>query len=221
MKQLIAPILVTLLALPAWGAEAPQTELQKTLHAIGQTVSKQLNVFNLTPDELDYVVLGLRSAQTGEKSGIELSAYNGKIQELARARRKEQAEKQAPANREFIEKAAKEKGAVKTESGMVFIPLKEGTGAQPKGNDTVKVHYRGTLPDGREFDSSHKRGKPIEFRLDSVIKCWTEGVQKMKVGGTARLVCPASLAYGDTGAGELILPGATLDFQVELLDIKK
>jgi FKBP-type peptidyl-prolyl cis-trans isomerase FkpA len=104
---------------------------------------------------------------------------------------------------------------------MVYLSLREGTGASPLATDGVKVNYRGELPDGREFDSSYKRGTPLEFKLSEVIKCWTEGLQKMKVGGKARLTCPAKLAYGDRGAGDLILPGATLQFEVELLDIKK
>jgi FKBP-type peptidyl-prolyl cis-trans isomerase FkpA len=123
--------------------------------------------------------------------------------------------------KEFLDKAAKEKGAVKTDSGLVYLSLKEGAGDSPKTTDTVKVHYRGTLPDGREFDSSYKRNKPIDFKLDAVIKCWTEGVQKMKPGGKAKLVCPSSLAYGENGAGEMILPGATLVFEVELLEVVK
>jgi len=103
----------------------------------------------------------------------------------------------------------------------VYIAATAGKGDSPKPVDTVKVHYKGTLPDGREFDSSYKRNSPAEFRLDGVIKCWTEGLQKMKPGGKAQLVCPPNLAYGDSGAGELILPGATLVFDVELLEIKK
>jgi len=110
---------------------------------------------------------------------------------------------------------------VKTESGLVYLSLKEGGGATPGATDTVKVNYRGALPDGKEFDSSYKRGKPAEFRLDGVIKCWTEGLQRMKAGGKAKLVCPSTLAYGEAGSGDLILPGATLVFEVELLDIKK
>ena len=120
-----------------------------------------------------------------------------------------------------LDKAAAEPGAVKTESGLVYRALKEGTGAQPKDTDTVRVHYRGTLPDGKEFDSSHKRGKPAEFPLDRVIKCWTEGVQKMKVGGKAKLTCPPQLAYGERGAGGgAVPPNATLQFEVELLGVR-
>ena len=116
--------------------------------------------------------------------------------------------------------AAKEPGAVVTPSGLVFRSLQDGSGASPAATDTVKVNYRGTFPDGREFDSSYKRGEPIEFPLDRVIKCWTEGVQRMKVGGKAKLTCPPAIAYGERGAGSVIPPNATLQFEVELLGIK-
>jgi len=111
---------------------------------------------------------------------------------------------------------------VTTASGLVYQSLKEGTGASPAASDTVRVHYRGTLPgSGKEFDSSYSRGEPAEFPLDRVIPCWTEGVQKMKVGGKAKLTCPPAIAYGAAGAGNgLIPPNATLDFEVELLAIK-
>ncbi len=115
--------------------------------------------------------------------------------------------------------AAAEKGAVVTASGLVYLALAEGKGASPAATDTVKVHYRGTFPDGREFDSSYKTGAPAEFPLNRVIKCWTEGVQKMKLGGKAKLTCPAAIAYGERGAGNVIPPNATLQFEVELLAI--
>lgn len=116
--------------------------------------------------------------------------------------------------------AAKEPGAVVTPSGLVYRSLKDGTGPSPTATDTVRVHYRGTFPDGREFDSSYKRNEAIEFPLTGVIKCWTEGVQKMKVGGKAKLTCPPSIAYGERGAGTAVPPNATLHFEVELLGIK-
>jgi FKBP-type peptidyl-prolyl cis-trans isomerase FkpA len=115
--------------------------------------------------------------------------------------------------------AAQEPSAKVTASGMVYRSLKDGTGASPKASDTVKVHYRGTLPDGKEFDSSYKRNEAIEFPLSRVIPCWTEGVQLMKVGGKAKLTCPPATAYGDRGAGGVIPPKATLLFEVELLAI--
>ncbi len=115
--------------------------------------------------------------------------------------------------------AAREAGAVVTTSGLIYKSLKDGSGASPKASDTVKVNYRGTFPDGKEFDSSYKRNQAIEFPLGNVIPCWTEGVQRMKVGGKAKLTCPASIAYGSRGAGGVIPPNATLLFEVELLAI--
>jgi FKBP-type peptidyl-prolyl cis-trans isomerase FkpA len=104
-------------------------------------------------------------------------------------------------------------------SGLVLRTLREGSGASPAATDIVKVHYRGTFPNGQEFDSSYSRGQPAEFPLNRVIACWTEGLQKMKVGGKARLTCPPSIAYGSKGAGGVIPPNATLQFDVELLGI--
>ena len=104
-------------------------------------------------------------------------------------------------------------------SGVVVQTLTKGTGPSPKASDTVKVHYRGTLTDGKEFDSSYKRGQPISFPLNRVIPCWTEGVQKMQVGGKAKLTCPAATAYGANGVPGTIPPNSTLNFEVELLGI--
>ena len=126
----------------------------------------------------------------------------------------------ASAQTDPLANASAEPGAVVTASGLVYRSLKDGKGASPAATDTVKVHYRGTFPDGREFDSSYKRNAPASFPLNRVIKCWTEGLQRMKVGGTARLTCPAAIAYGDKGAGGgEVPPGAVLRFEVELLAI--
>ena len=116
---------------------------------------------------------------------------------------------------------AQQPAPVKTASGLVYQSLKEGSGASPAATDVVKVHYRGTLPDGKEFDSSYSRGEPTEFPLNRVIKCWTEGVQMMKPGGKARLTCPPAIAYGERGAGGVIPPNATLIFEVELISVKR
>ena len=108
-----------------------------------------------------------------------------------------------------------------TASGLSFQSIKDGSGPSPSATDTVRVHYKGTFMDGREFDSSHQRGLPAEFALNRVIKCWTEGVQRMKVGGKASLVCPPAIAYGERGAGGVIPPNATLKFEIELLDVSR
>ncbi|MGD1071171.1 MAG: FKBP-type peptidyl-prolyl cis-trans isomerase [Bryobacteraceae bacterium] len=123
------------------------------------------------------------------------------------------------ASKAYLERAAAEPGAVKTSSGLVYRELRPGSGASPRPSDVVKVNYRGALIDGAEFDSSYKRNQPAEFPLDRVIPCWTEGLQHMKVGGQARLVCPSEIAYGEEGSPPLIPGGAALIFEIELLGI--
>lgn len=219
MRKLIVTIFIVLFTVPASAADLTMTEDQKVLYSIGLQVARSLSVFNLTSAELEVVQQGITDDFSGNKLAAELLSQSGKIQEFARARRKALGEKQAGAGRDFLEKSAKEQGAIRTASGMIYTSLSEGKGESPKAADVVKVNYRGTLVDGKEFDSSYKRGRPLEFRLDGVIKCWVEGVQKMKPGGKAKLVCPPNLAYGENGAGEQILPGATLAFELELLEV--
>ena len=199
---------------------ADMTELQKTLYALGQVMARQAATFSLTSAELDPVQRGFRDGVLGAKSAVDMSVYGPKIQPLAKARQEVMAEKASAAGREQLAKAETAEGALKTNSGLVYLALREGKGTQPAPTDTVSVHYRGTLPDGTEFDSSYQRKKPTEFPLNGVIPCWTEGVQKMKVGGKARLTCPPEIAYGARGAGGVIPPNATLTFEVELLSIK-
>ncbi len=129
------------------------------------------------------------------------------------------AKREKDASAAFLAKAATEPGAVRTASGLVYKELTPGTGASPTAADTVKVHYRGTLIDGSEFDSSYKRNEPAQFPLGGVIRGWTEGVQLMKVGGKSRLICPSDLAYGDQGRPPSIPGGATLIFEIELLEV--
>jgi len=116
--------------------------------------------------------------------------------------------------------SAKETGAITTPSGLVYLSINEGSGPQPTARDVVKVHYRGTFASGKEFDSSYKRNSSIEFPLGGVIPCWTEGLQRMKIGGKAKLTCPSKLAYGPRGSGGVIPPNTPLLFEVELLGIK-
>jgi|SRR5580658_282333 len=126
----------------------------------------------------------------------------------------------APADsKAALDKAAAEPGAIRTSSGLVYRELRAGTGESPKATDSVTVNYRGTLPNGKEFDSSYKRNEPAKFPLNQVIPCWTEGVQRIKVGGKSQLVCPAGIAYGERGSPPDIPGGATLIFEVELLSI--
>lgn len=197
------------------------TEDEKTLYALGLNVAQSLSNFALKPAELEIVKRGVTDGVLGTKPAIDVQAYRAKLDALARARTASRAEGEKARSQSFVDQASKETGAVKTASGLVYRETLHGTGATPKPSDTVKVHYRGTLIDGTEFDSSIKRGQPAEFPLGGVIPCWTEGLQKLNVGGKAKLVCPSSIAYGDGGRPPIIPPGATLVFEVELLDIKK
>jgi FKBP-type peptidyl-prolyl cis-trans isomerase FkpA len=208
-------------ASPAAAAGGLQTEEEKTLYALGLVLGQNVKPLNLTAGELETVKRGLTDVVTGKKPAVEIETYGPKIQAFAQLRATAVAgtEKQKAAS--FAENAAKEAGALKTASGLVYKTLTAGKGASPAATDMVKVHYRGTLTDGTEFDSSVKRGQPVEFPLNNVIPCWTEGVQKMKLGEKARLVCPSEIAYGDQGRPPVIPGGATLVFEVELLGISK
>jgi len=202
-------------------AAEPTNDDQKTLYAVGLAISQSLNSFMLSESELDLVKSGLTDGVLKRPPKVDLQAFGPKIQQLQQARSAVAAESEKKAGAAFLTKAAAESGAKKTESGAIITVIKEGKGANPKATDTVKVHYHGTLIDGTVFDSSVKRGEPATFGLNQVIKCWTEGVQQIKVGGKSKLVCPSNLAYGDKGAPPLIKPGATLVFDVELLEIVK
>ena len=199
----------------------PQTEDQKTLYALGLSIGRSISVFNLTPEELQYVQAGITSQVKGEEPKVKLEEYGPKFQQLAQTRSQAKAVEEKKKAQAFLDQAAKEQGVEKLPSGLVYKELQAGTGESPKATDFVKVHYKGTLTDGKEFDSSYKRNEPTQFPLNGVIPCWTEGVQKMKVGGKARLVCPSEIAYGDRGAPPNIPGGAVLVFEVELLEISK
>ena len=202
-------------------AAEPKSEEEKTLYALGVAVSQNIAAFNLSDAELEMVKAGFTDGALQKQPKVNVSAYFPKIRELQGQRLAAAAEVEKKAGQAYIEKATQEKGAKKTASGLVITTLKEGTGPTPKETDTVKVHYHGTLPNGKVFDSSVERNEPATFPLNGVIKCWTEGVQMIKVGGKSRLVCPADIAYGDRGAPPDIKPGATLIFEVELLGIEK
>lgn len=194
------------------------TDDEKTIYAIGLSIQRQLGQFDLTPAEVEIVKRALSDGIAG-KPAVDLNEWGPKIQPLGQARAGRLAQTEKTASTAFLAKAAAEPGAVKTGSGLIYREVTAGTGASPKATDKVKVHYRGTLINGSEFDSSYSRNQPIEFPLNGVIPCWTEGVQKMKVGGKSKLVCPSDIAYGDRGRPPVIPGGATLIFEVELLEV--
>ena len=205
---------------PAAGeaANGAGDEESKTLYALGLAVAQGLAQFHLTEAELQAVQEGIADGVLGRDPEVDLQEYMMQVQQLAQARAQAALETERQAGASFLDQAAAEDGAVKSESGLIFRSLEEGTGESPEATDRVSVHYRGTLRDGTVFDSSYDRGEPAAFGLDRVIPCWTEGLQKIKEGGKAKLVCPPELAYGDQGRPG-IPPAATLIFEVELLEV--
>lgn len=194
-------------------------ELEMPLYALGVDLANRIEVFTLTEAELGEVVKGLSDRVSGKPSSVAQAEYLPKLQQLARERQEVKAAAAGKVNAELLERLARDEGYAKAPSGLLFKDVKAGTGPSPTAADKVKVHYRGTLLDGTEFDSSYKRGEPAEFPLRGVIPCWTEGVQKIKVGGKAQLVCPPAIAYGEGGTPG-IPPNSILKFEVELLSIQ-
>lgn len=222
MKKLraVAAVFITL-SLTVCSADAakppavpePTTDEQKAFYSLGLLLSQRISSFNLTPEELAQVQKGLSDGVSKAKTTIDPQQHINKLQELESSRA-------AAPGIAYLDKASKEPGATKTASGMIVKHTQQGSGAQPVATDEVKVHYEGRLIDGTVFDSSIQRGEPATFPLNGVIPCWTEGLQTMKVGGKAQLVCPSGLAYGPQGRPS-IPPHATLVFDVELLEIVK
>ena len=219
MKKAILLSLMCIIPAAAMAQEKPMNEDQKTLYFLGYKVlSRNLKQLDLKADENQYLVNGLADALNNVPCKVD-DSYGPKINDLVITRQKALVKVEKDKGKAFQDTMAKEKSAVMLSSGAIFIPIKEGTGAIPKPTDMVRVHYHGTFTDGKVFDSSVDRKKPAEFPLNGVIPCWTEGVQKLKVGGKAKLVCPSEAAYGDRGMPGSIPGGATLVFEVELLDI--
>lgn len=218
----LAAALSLMLAAPAACAQEPEleTDEQKTLYALGIAMAGSVEELSLSAEELEIVEAGFRDSVLGNEPRVDIQTYGPLIQALASERAAAATAEERAASTAFLEEKADEAGAEQTGSGLVFIPIDEGDGEMPDADDTVRVHYHGTLRDGTVFDSSVQRGEPISLSLDGVIDCWTEGMQMMRVGGRAELVCPPDLAYGDSGTGP-IPGGATLVFEVELLDIEQ
>jgi FKBP-type peptidyl-prolyl cis-trans isomerase len=193
----------------------------RVFYALGVLLSHNQNLaaLDLSDQELKQVLAGFRDGYQHHAQIADPDSYLPQVQELQRSREQAVADRQKRAGAAYTATAAALPGAQKTASGLVYIPSVQGHGAQPGPTDRVKVQYAGKLIDGSEFDSSYKRGQPATFPLAGIIPCWKEALQLMKVGGHARVVCPSDLAYGDRGRPPVIPPGATLDFQIELLDV--
>jgi len=224
MKNLIAvTLLVGAVGIGGCGrfGGAPKTDEDKTLYALGMIIGRNLTDFNLTPRELDVVKAGMTDMVQKKKTAVDLETWGPKVDALHTSRRQARGALEKKQGQAAVENAAREPGAVKTPAGAIVRTVKPGTGATPQPTDRVEVHYTGKLLDGTVFDTSRKGDqKPVAFPLNGVIKCWGEGVARMKVGEQAVLTCPADTAYGEGGQRN-IPPGATLVFDVELVGIAK
>lgn len=205
-------------AAPAAAAAAPSTA---ELHALGMLMSRQLGSFQLSESEFRSVAQGLADGFHHPSEIAQAQSFIPQLQAFEQGRAQIADQREERAGERYLNKVAALPHAHRESSGMVFLPIAQGTGATPALGDDVTVQYTGKLTDGSVFDSSAQHGGTATFTLGRVIPCWNQGLQLMKVGGKARLVCPASLAYGARGAGGVIPPGATLDFEVQLMGVKQ
>jgi FKBP-type peptidyl-prolyl cis-trans isomerase len=199
---------------------APDSDEETALYAMGALQGRQLKGLLFSQRDFELFQEGMRDEFKGE-TRVDIGTQRHGIQALRQERKALATTAEKQASREYAAQAAKEKGAVVTESGLIFTSITEGLGDRPTIVDSVTVNYHGTLRDGSVFDSTVNRGRPASFALNRVIPCWSEGLQKMQVGGKAKLVCPPEIAYGDRGAGQFISPGAILTFEVELVSIEE
>jgi FKBP-type peptidyl-prolyl cis-trans isomerase FkpA len=194
------------------------SEHDKTLYYLGTTMSRNIQILHLSDAELEVVLQGLRASLAGDAAALDGSVYARKLNDLGQQRMLEYAAIEKSKARAYLDEMAAEEGAIRTDSGLVYLEVKQGKGVQPGGSSSVTVHYQGTLRDGTVFDSSYQRGQPLTIALTDVLPCWREGVPMMKAGGRARLTCPPEIAYGDRASG-FIPPGAALTFEVDLIDV--
>ncbi len=197
-----------------------ETPDQEAIYGLGLVIAQRIDGFALTEAELAIFASGVRDGVLDREKKIDLETIDAKIQALATARTAARAESEKSESAAYLAKMAAEPGASTAPSGYVVRTITEGAGTSPGPDDTVVVHYHGTLRDGSVFDSSVDRGTPAEFPVGRVIPCWTQALQTLKVGGKYKLTCPAEIAYGDRGSAPSIPPGATLTFEVELIEVK-
>jgi len=224
MRKMIAYTLVTFFALSCMdkgpGNVKLKSEEDKTFYAMGFMLGSNLQKLELNDQELGALYKGLTDAAKGKKEAVEMQIYQPKIAEMFKSRMQKVAINEQKKGEDFAKDfLAKNKDAKKTESGLIYQVIKEGSKVMPKETDTVEVHYHGTLTNGEVFDSSVDRGQKIKFPLNRVIKGWTEGLQLIGEGGKVKLVIPPTLGYGDNGAPPKIPGGATLVFEVELFKV--
>ena len=236
MKQILSLLVALILSLSLLSCSSGEKNASKKAlksdserfgYALGMNIGASLKQMQ-TDIDLPSLLAGLRDTfegteplLTSEQAAEARKEFSKKVQEKQAEKIKHASEKNRKEGEAFLTENKKKEGVITTESGLQLVVLKEGDGPKPKATDRVKVHYRGTLLDGTEFDSSYKRGQPVTFPVNGVIAGWTEALQLMKVGSKVRLFIPSNLAYGERGAGQRIGPNAALIFEVELLGIEK
>ncbi len=201
--------------------DAAESDEDKTLYALGVLLSRNLDAFTLSEAEFAHVRTGFIDGYHHKPTAASAETSLPQIQALQRTRAAAVATHEKEAGQAYLDKKASAPGATKTASGMLYISVSAGSGPSPTHSERVKVNYEGRLIDGTVFDSSAQHGgQPAVLAVGGIIPCWTEALQLMKVGGKSRIVCPSGLAYGDRGAPPKIKPGATLEFDIELVSIE-
>lgn len=191
----------------------------RTLYTLGQLISRTLDGFTLSETELAWVKAGLDDGVLGRTPKVDLAAEAGGLHTLQETRRRATLERERTAGAAYLAAVAKSPGVERRQSGLVIQSLQFGAGEQPTALDHVSVHYEGKLIDGTVFESSRTRGTPATLPVRGVIACWSEALQVMRVGGRSRIVCPAELAYGERGSPPAVKPGATIEFDIELIGV--
>jgi FKBP-type peptidyl-prolyl cis-trans isomerase len=219
-KQLLTLAVASLATLSAHAETELKTDKDKVSYGLGMMIGDRV-LSNYGDVDYDLLLAGIKAQKSGDGTLITIEEAQAVLQEQQQREAAEKAAEAQKAGEAFLKENAAKEGVTVTDTGLQYEVLTQGDGPMPTLEDTVSVHYVGTLIDGREFDSSIARGEPASFPLKGVIPGWTEALQLMNVGSKNRLVIPSDLAYGERGAGELIGPGATLVFEVELLEIKQ
>ena len=199
----------------------PKTEAEKALYSLGNVTGQSMLRYRMSKEEFDCWMAGFQDAYAKRPPKVDIVVWRPKLEPLLRTRSETTRDEQKKLGQEFLAKVATEQGIQKTQSGLLYRMLREGTGMTPGRDDKVRVNYSGKLVDGTEFDSSANHGGPVTLEVRQVVRCWGEGLRLMKEGSKAKLYCPPETAYGDMGARPFVPPGATLTFDVELLKVEK
>ncbi|MGI9308746.1 MAG: FKBP-type peptidyl-prolyl cis-trans isomerase [Gammaproteobacteria bacterium] len=202
----------------AHSADDARSDNDKVFYYLGTQLGGNVKNLSMSDREIEQMFEGLRDTLTGDAEQLNQAIYGQKLNEVAGQRMAAFAAKEKAASNAYLEKLAAEDGAITTDTGIVYLEIKPGTGVQATRTSSVETHYHGTLRDGTVFDSSKERGQTLKVPLNQVVPCWTEAIAMMKEGGISKITCPPETAYGDQERGN-IPPGSVLTFEVELIAV--